>query len=101
MIIRLCPTHIHLSPIHFRKTYMTPKNSGGFATSPLLLRWMMPCWRRSGVFISNFTILRDFMLSDSPAKQTFKSMPVENCYSIKLTFTKHINFSYQRKYGTW
>lgn len=32
------------------------------------------------------------MLSDSPAKQTFKLMPVENCYSTKLTFTKHINF---------
>ena len=31
MIIRLCPPpQTHLSPIHFRETDMTTKNSGGF-----------------------------------------------------------------------
>ena len=42
MFNQICPPHIHLSPIHFRKIDTTTKNSGGFIRYPHCSGGMMP-----------------------------------------------------------
>ena len=55
MFIQICPPHIHLSPIHFRKIDTTTKNSGGFIRYPHCSGGMMP-WA-SFIFLTIFSVV--------------------------------------------